>query len=61
MAVWAVGLGGGGDYKEYLFGPPVHDLNVVPELDSVDRSSPGIETFHRKIARDWWLEFQHWP
>jgi hypothetical protein len=58
--VWAVGLGGNGDYKWYQY-RPARVENLVDSLDSVDRKQQRIVFYHRKIADDWYLQFDHWP
>jgi hypothetical protein len=62
IAVWGEGFGDVGDYKEYRYGPPLHELMIdVESLDSVDMSSPEIGFFQRELKDGWWLEFNHWP
>ncbi len=62
LSAWAVGLGGGGDYKDYRFGPPLQEPMIeVGNLDEVDRGVPEITFWHRRIEGDWWLELEHWP
>jgi hypothetical protein len=59
---WAVGLAGSGEYKQYRLGPSLHEPMIeASTLDDVDRASPEVTFWHRRIEEDWWLEFERWP
>jgi hypothetical protein len=62
VEIWAFGFAGDGDYKKYVYGLPLHEETIdLENLDAVDRSSPEISFFRRKLEDGWSLEFHHWP
>ena len=59
LSVWAVGLGGDGDYKDYQYRPGKVE-NLVPSLDDL-KLNDKITIYYRKIAPDWYIRYAHWP
>ena len=60
FSVWAVGLGGDGDYKQYQYRPSKIE-KLVDSLDHLQLGMEHPEFYYRKIAEDWYLEYAHWP
>jgi hypothetical protein len=62
IAIWGEGFGDVGDYKDYRYGPPLHEETIdLENLDAVDQTSQEVGFFQRKLEDGWWLEFDHWP
>lgn len=61
LSVWAVGLGGDGEYKDYRFRPTITKEDfVVDDLDKV-KAGNEIRFYYREIAADWYISYRIWP